>query len=143
MHLAGMTQDSIARFLELQQAQINQTLSNPRVKRFLMQMQASYVDNIMPLVNEVETAFKNNAIRASQVVLEIMESMHLSDQPAAKRVALAGAQDILDRAGYKPTQRVEQATVHAVHPESLEKIANVLRELSADDVVDGRSSNGA
>lgn len=130
LHLAGMSQDSIARFLDVTQKTVATTLSNPRVSRYLMQMQATYVDNIMPIVNDVETAFKDHALRASEVVTEIMESMHLSDNPQCKRVALSSAQDILDRAGYKPAQRVEQATVHAVHPDSLNKIAEVLRELS-------------
>lgn len=130
MHLAGMSQESIARFLDVVQGTIQHTLENPRVARYLMQMQASYVDNIMPLVNDVETAFKDQALRASEVVFEIMESMHISENPQAKRVALSSAQDILDRAGYKPALRVEQATVHAVHPDSLAKIAEVLKELS-------------
>ena len=131
MMASGMTQDAIARFLDTETADVHITANNPRVQKFLFALQSTFVDDLRPVAERINKTMLASAERAQQVVNEIMEEMHSSERIDAKRVALASAQDILDRAGFRPTQRVEQATVHAVHPDSVRQISEVLREMDS------------
>lgn len=60
--------------------------------------------------------------------------VQLRDGADSEKVRLAAAQDVLDRAGFKPTQKVHQVTEHILSPE----FAALIREAIADqgEVID-------
>ena len=142
MRVAGMAEDAIARFADITEASVASTLSSTRVQKYLLALQSTFIDDLRPLAVRMNEIITGNAERAARVVAEIMEEMHQRPEPRAKSVALASAVDILDRAGYRPTQRVEQANIHAVHPDSIQQIADVLRELGSSGTVGSSPPSG-
>jgi hypothetical protein len=133
MHLAGMSQPAIARFLDCTSEYIGQVLLRPRVQRYTLMLQASYMNDLRPIAERVNKSIEDQSERAAQVVSEIMEEMHKKEDIRAKSLALCSAKDILDRAGHRPTVKVESKNLHGhvVSEGTMEKMAEVLREMKA------------
>jgi len=131
MHLGGMTNAAIGRFLDCTEATIASILALPTVARYTMQLQSTFVDDLRPIALRVNESIEQHSERAAKVIFEIMESMHEREEIRAQQVALASAQDILDRAGHKPKVQVESKNLHGfvVSDSTLEKMAQVIREL--------------
>lgn len=129
MTLAGLGPDAIARSLGITTDLVVKTLRKPQVQKYQLQITALHVKDIRPAMQDVSEAFASSAMEAQQCVLQVMREMRANPDPRAQRVALSSAQDILDRAGHKPTLRVEEAKVHAIHPETLKELGSVLKEL--------------
>ena len=109
MTLAGLGPDVIARTLSITTDTVVKILRKPHVHKYQLQITSLHVKDIRPAMQEVSEAFASSALEAQQCVLEVMREMRANPDPRAQRVALSSAQDILDRAGHKPTLRVEEA----------------------------------
>lgn len=133
MHLAGMSDAAIGRFFDCTEAHIANILSLPTVQTYMMRLQASYIDDLRPIAQRVNESIERHSERAAQVVVEIMDSMHEREEIRAQQLALASAQDILDRAGHKPALRVQSQNLHAhaLTEATIDKMTAVLKELSA------------
>lgn len=131
MRLANASVDAIAAMMEITTHQVNVILEKPTVQKYIAKVTAAFVDEAKPTMMTVTQALADAALEAKDTVLGVMREMRSNPEPAAQRVALASAQDILDRAGHKPALRVEEAKVHAIHPETLKELGSVLRELKS------------
>ena len=130
MRLAGMTEFAIAQYLEITAARVNQILHRPDVQRHMMKLDATFVDDVRPAAERVNQALESASLKAQRVVEEVMEEMHKRDELKAKSLAMVAARDILDRAGHRPSLRVEGRVAHGItiNPEQLEHALEVIKE---------------
>lgn len=133
LYLSGMRPDGIAAYLSCTGRAIQKVLEKPTVQEYLKVMDATFVGDLRPTAERVNKKIEEYSMRALDVVKEVMEDMHAREEIRAKQVALSSAQDILDRAGHRPTQRVEQKNLnaYAVSEATLDKISEVSKELQA------------
>lgn len=69
------------------------------------------------LNNDLRTMFVNDAVEAYKVLKEIM-----NDPGAPPKDRLAASRDLLDRAGYKPVDRVAAEVTHRTYEDQLEDL---------------------
>lgn len=78
-------------------SQASQLLENPKVKRYLKEREDA-------IKGEIQSALVFECLDAVKVLVKIMNDPEAQDKDKA-----ICAKDILDRAGFKPTEKVEQS----------------------------------
>lgn len=96
------------------ESQASQLLKNPRVKKYLEEREKQ-------LESELRKEFMFDALEARKVMYAIM-----NDPKARHQDKIAVAKDFLDRAGFKPTDKIEHSgglnnTVTELTPEERKK----------------------
>lgn len=78
-------------------SQASQLLKNPKVIKYLKEREDA-------IIRELHQEFLFDAVEARKVMYEIMTKPHAED-----RDKLNAAKDFLDRAGFKPTDKIEHS----------------------------------
>ena len=78
-------------------SQASQLLKNPKVIKYLKEREDA-------IIRELHQEFLFDAVEARKVMYEIMTKPHAED-----RDKLNAAKDFLDRAGFKPTAKIEHS----------------------------------
>jgi hypothetical protein len=138
LKMGGMTNEAIARFVDATPEAVGYIVNQPAVQRYMMQMEATFVDDLRPIAHRVNKSIEDHSERAAQIVFEIMEEMHKREEIRAQQLSLTSAQDILDRAGHKPTTKVESTNIHAhaVSDHVLDRMMEVLSETKQPKAID-------
>lgn len=76
-------------------SQASQLLNNPKVKKYLEERESA-------IIKELQEDFIFDALEARQVMYDIMKKPQAED-----RDRIVAAKDFLDRAGFKPTDKME------------------------------------
>jgi hypothetical protein len=139
MRVAGMSYDSIARFLDQASKTIEYHCNKPKVQAHMLALQSTFVEDLRgkaELMNEKLLDLALEAVDVQSATMRDMngrrESPGLKQDTQIKAAALAvtTAQDILDRAYGKAPKRIEVEShhVHAIDPAGAELIADAIRE---------------
>lgn len=162
MRVAGMSYDSIARFLDQASKTIEYHCNKPKVQAHMLALQSTFVEDLRGKAEQMNEKLLDLALEAVDVQSATMRDMNgrrespgLKQDTQIKAAALAvtTAQDILDRAYGKAPKRIEVEShhTHAIDPAGAELIADALRESEAVDVTpynpvraldDGITGNG-
>ena len=135
MKVAGMSESVISHFLDCDSGLINAILKRPRVARYMIALESTFVTEIAKSAKILDTAILNSATRAFQIEKEVMERLfEKNDSIRAQLGAAATAQDILDRAGKRAPTKVLAEVVHTIDAEALGLVAQVLEESKTIDV---------
>lgn len=145
MRVAGMSYDSIARFLDQASKTIEYHCNKPRVQAHMLQLQATFVEDLRGPAAQMNDRLNELALKAVEVQASTMEDMNgRRESPGLKQdtqikaaaLAITTAQDILDRAYGKAPKRIEVEShhTHAIDPAGAELIADAIRESEAVDV---------
>jgi hypothetical protein len=142
MRAAGMSEATIGHFLDCDYMTVNAILKRPRVARFLIALESTFVEDLKASAKHLDDAILSEANRAFHVEKNVMERLYeMRDSIRAQLGAAATAQDILDRAGKRAPTRVQTEVTHTIDAEALSHVAKVLGEHKAIDVTNYQ--NGA
>jgi hypothetical protein len=143
MRASGMSDAVIARFLDIDSGLVGQIFKRPRVARFLIALEGTFINDISKSAKILDTAIMHEATRAFQIEKQVMERLfEKEDSIRAQLGAAATAQDILDRAGKRAPTKILAEVMHTIDAEALELVADVLAEAKAIDVTK-ESKNGS
>lgn len=142
MRASGMSEATIGHFLDCDYMTVNAILKRPRVARYLIALESTFVDDIKASAKHLDDAILSEANRAFQVEKSVMERLYaMSDNIKAQLGAATTAQDILDRAGKRAPTRVQTEVMHTIDAEALSHVAKVLGEHQAIDVTPHNGSH--
>jgi hypothetical protein len=142
MKVAGMSEAVIARFLDMDCTYVGNIFKRPRVARYLIALESTFVSEIASSAKLLDRAIENEAARAFHVEKAVMERLfERSDCVRSQLGAAATAQDILDRAGKRAPTKIQASVIHTIDAEALDLVAQVLGEARAIDVTQ-ESRNG-
>jgi 1-aminocyclopropane-1-carboxylate deaminase/D-cysteine desulfhydrase-like pyridoxal-dependent ACC family enzyme len=137
MRAAGMSENVIARFLDVDYVTVGNILKRPRVARYLFALEATFVEDIKDSAKHLDAAIMNEAKRAFAVERDVMERLYaMEDNVRAQLGAASTAQDILDRAGKRAPTKIQGEIVHTIDAEALAHVATVLQEVHGKPVID-------
>lgn len=143
MRAAGMSEAVIGRFMDCDYTTIAAILKRPRVARYLIALEATFVEEIAPSAQHLTAAIEHEAGRAFHIERAVMETLFTQKENVRAQLgAAATAQDILDRAGKRAPTRVQTEITHTIDAEALANVALVLQEHQAIDVSPGGNGNG-
>jgi hypothetical protein len=135
MRASGMSEATIGHFLDCDYMTVNAILKRPRVARYLIALEATFVQDLKESAKHLDNAILSEANRAFHVEKNVMERLYeMRDSIRAQLGAAATAQDILDRAGKRAPTRVQTEVTHTIDAEALSHVAKVLGEHKAIDV---------
>jgi len=135
MRAAGMSEATIGHLLDCDYMTINAILKRPRVARYLIAIESTFVQDLKASAKHLDDAIMNEASRAFHVEKNVMERLYeMRDSIRAQMGAAATAQDILDRAGKRAPTRVQTEVTHTIDAEALSHVAKVLGEHKAIDI---------
>jgi hypothetical protein len=142
MHASGMSDAVIARFLDTDAQSVINILKRPRVARYLIALESTFINDISKSAKILDNAIMAEASRAFVIEKSVMERLYeRSDCVRSQLGAAATAQDILDRAGKRAPTKIQAEIVHTIDAEALGLVAEVLAEAKAIDVTE-ESNNG-
>jgi len=146
MRAAGMSEGVIARFIDADYMTVGNILKRPRVARYLIALESTFVNEITESAKHLTTAIENEAVTAFQVEKTVMDRLFAMETNVRAQLGAAStAQDILDRAGKRAPTKVQTEVTHTIDAEALAHVASVLQEVHdqtpAIDVTNG-GSNG-
>jgi hypothetical protein len=139
MRAAGMSEQTIGHFIDVDYMTISAILKRPRVARYLLAIESTFANDIRAGAKTLDDAITHTANRAFVIEKEVME--RLFEQKESVRAQLGAAttaQDILDRAGKRAPTRIQTEVTHTVDAEALSRVARVLQEHQAIDVTPRR-----
>ena len=96
-------------------SQASQLLKNPKVLEFLKEEESK-------LVEALRQDFVFDALEARKIMYDIMSNEYAKDSDR-----LSAAKDFLDRAGFKPQEKIKVST----SDESLNKLAGIMEQLKS------------
>ncbi|GEM_PF-3910314 len=132
-----MSEAVIGRFLDTDYMTVSYILKRPRVARFLIALESTFVQDLRESSKHLDKAIMNSADRAFTVEKEVMERLfEKADDVRAQLGAASTAQDILDRAGKRAPTKVVGEMVHTIDAEALAHVAGVLQEAHAHRIID-------
>lgn len=110
LHLAGMSQAAIALFLGSSSEAVGHILRLPKVIQYTAALRATMVSDVRRIAQELNTKLEETAIESLDAQLDIMrvakseciDPLDPSKRWEAGRLAVASAQDILNRTAPKP-----------------------------------------
>jgi hypothetical protein len=144
MRAAGMSDGVIARFLDMDSCLVGNIFKRPRVARYLIALEGTFVNDISKSSKILDTAIMHAADRAFVIERDVMERLYeKTDSIRAQLGAAATAQDILDRAGKRAPTKIQAEVVHTIDAEALDLVAEVLRESKAIDVTRESRDHGS
>jgi|SRR5215471_198004 len=139
MRAAGMSEQTIGHFLETDYIAVSRILQRPRVARYLITIESTFVNDIRESARKLDVAITNAANRAFHIEKEVMENLFAQKESVRAQLGAATtAQDILDRAGKRAPTRIQTEVTHTIDAEALGRVASVLREHQAIDVTPRR-----
>src|SRR5215471_18616013 len=137
MRAAGMSEAVIGRFIDTDYMTVNAILKRPRVARYLLALESTFVEEIAPSAKNLTAAIDNAAHRAFEIEKDVMERLYAKDQDIRAQLGAATtAQDILDRAGKRAPTKIQSETIHTIDAEALAHVAKVLGEVNGHSVID-------
>jgi hypothetical protein len=143
MRAAGMSEAVIGRFIDTDYMTVNAILKRPRVARYLIALESTFVEEIGPSAKHLDAAIQNEARRAFVVERSVMERLfEQKENVRAQLGAATTAQDILDRAGKRAPTKIQTEITHTIDAEALARVAEVLQEHKALDVTPRRIGDG-
>jgi hypothetical protein len=144
MRAAGMSEAVIGRFIDSDYMTVNAILKRPRVARYLIALESTFVEEITDSAKHLDRAIQHEAARAFHVERNVMDRLYaMETNVRAQMGAAATAQDILDRAGKRAPTRVQSEVVHTIDAEALAHVASVLQEINGQAPVDVTPGGGA
>jgi len=144
MRAAGMSEAVIGRFIDTDYMTVNAILKRPRVARYLLALESTFVAEIAPSAKNLTAAIDDAAHRAFEIEKDVMERLYAKDADIRAQLgAAATAQDILDRAGKRAPTKIQAEHVHTIDAEALAHVANVLQEVNGRRVIDVTPSEEA
>lgn len=128
---ADMTLRDIASWLEMSEDAVGKIARHPAVQRLRMKLAAFVVDDLRPVIEQVNERIANHADEAFEVELELMRNMRGRQHDVkAAGLSFSIAKDLLDRAGAAQPKKIEARTLSAnISGEQLVSIRETLREL--------------
>lgn len=130
MRASGMSEIVISRFLETDREAIRQVLLRPRVARYLMAIESTFVDSIKDSAQHLDAAITNAASDAFHVERTVMDRLFKMEANVRAQLGAAStAQDILDRAGKRAPTKLQHEVTHSIDAEALAHVAKVLEEV--------------
>jgi hypothetical protein len=140
MRAAGMSEAVIGRFIDTDYMTVNAILKRPRVTRYLIALESTFVHEITASAKHLDAAINAEANRAFHVERDVMERLFAMEKDVKAQLgAAATAQDILDRAGKRAPTKVQTEVLHSIDAEALARVADVLAEHGVIDVTPGES----
>jgi hypothetical protein len=139
MRAAGMSEQTIGHFIDVDYMTISSILKRPRVARYQLAIESTFADDIKHGAKILDDAITHTANRAFVIEKEVME--RLFEQKESVRAQLGAAttaQDILDRAGKRAPTKIQTEVTHTIDAEALGRVAQVLKEHQAIDVTPRR-----
>jgi hypothetical protein len=139
MRAAGMSEQTIGHFIDVDYMTISAILKRPRVARYLLAIESTFANDIRAGAKTLDDAITHTANRAFVIEKEVME--RLFEQKESVRAQLGAAttaQDILDRAGKRAPTKIQTEVTHTIDAEALGRVARVLQEHQAIDVTPRR-----
>jgi len=137
MRAAGMSEAVIGRFIDTDYMTVAKILQRPRVARFLIALESTFVQDISESAKNLTAAMDAEASRAFQVERDVMERLYAMEQDVRAQLGAAStAQDILDRAGKRAPTKVQNEVIHTIDAEALQHVANVLQEVNGTRAID-------
>ena len=131
--LLGKSNNEISELIGISPTRISQIKSDPMFRGYL----ASLEERCDRQVMDVRQRLANLSHEALDVVEELLKDDKSSIQ-------LAAAKDILDRAGYKPVEKVETVNLSAVlSPEELQAIRHNIQRAKAEGYVVSEAACGS
>ena len=82
--------------------------------------------------DEIRRQIEKNVLDAAPIALAAMRN--LAEEAASETVRLAANKDLLDRAGLKPTERVEQKISHVEHASTDELKRELDARVGSEDI---------
>lgn len=130
--LLGQTQKEIADYLGYSPVRVSQIVNSPVFKRAFQMYEATFEEMFTERLvdKKVEDPIKE---KLDLYKVDAIDTMYeLMNQAESDNVRRASAQDILDRAGYKPRDVVETSHSFKVDPETATNINRALVDLGVD-----------
>lgn len=147
MRAAGMSEAVIGRFIDTDYMTVKVILARPRVARYLIALESTFVDEITESAKHLNTAIENEAAYAFQVEKTVMDRLYAMETNVRAQLGAAStAQDILDRAGKRAPTKIQSEVTHTIDAEAMAHVASVLQEIhrpASIDVTPNGGSNGA
>ena len=120
LHLAGMSQAAIALFLGSSSEAVGHILRLPKVVQYTAALRATMISDVRRIAVELNTQLEENALEALDTQIEIMrkskdeciDPINPDKRWEAGRLAVASAQDILNRTAPKPQVGVSVDHTH-------------------------------
>lgn len=146
LHLSELDNATIAFMLETSADEIRKTLIRPHVAKFIAQQRAIFVDDIRPVMRDMNLQIKEHTERAWEVEKDVMERLYdLSedhrDYVRAQLGAAATAQDILDRAGNRAPTKILQKNEYSIDQDSLDKLERIMGDVNGRPAPQAPSKN--
>ena len=143
MRAAGMSEQTIGHFIDVDYMTISSILKRPRVARYLLAIESTFADDIRNGAKTLDDAITHTANRAFVIEKEVMERLFEQKESVRAQLGAANtAQDILDRAGKRAPTKIQSEVIHTVDAEALGRVAQVLKEHQAIDVTPRRHNGG-
>lgn len=142
MRAAGMSEAVIGRFIDTDYMTVKVILQRPRVARYLIALESTFVDEISESAKHLTASIENEAAYAFDVEKKVMDRLFAMESNVRAQLGAAStAQDILDRAGKRAPTKVQTEITHTIDAEALAHVATVLQEVhgqaAAIDVTNG------
>lgn len=138
-----MSEAVIGRFIDTDYMTVKQILARPRVARYLIALESTFVNEITESAKHLTTAIENEATHAFHVEKTVMDRLFkMEENVRAQLGAASTAQDILDRAGKRAPTKVQTEVTHTIDAEALAHVATVLQEVHGPATIDVTNGNG-
>jgi hypothetical protein len=137
MRAAGMSEGVIGKFIDTDYMTVGNILKRPRVARYLIALESTFVDEISESAKHLTAAIENEAVTAFQVERTVMDRLFAMETNVRAQLGAAStAQDILDRAGKRAPTKVQTEVTHTIDAEALAHVASVLEEVHRPAPID-------
>lgn len=137
MRAAGMSEAVIGRFIDTDYMTVKNILLRPRVARYLIALESTFVEEISESAKHLDAAIQNEATYAFDVERKVMDRLFAMEQNVRAQIGAAStAQDILDRAGKRAPTKVQTEVTHTIDAEALAHVATVLQEVHGQAAID-------
>jgi hypothetical protein len=142
MRAAGMSEAVIGRFIDTDYMTVAMILKRPRVARYLIALESTFVNEISESAKHLDAAIQNEASYAFDVEKKVMDRLFAMEKDVRAQLGAAStAQDILDRAGKRAPTKTQTEVLHTIDAEALAHVATVLQEVHAP-TIDVTNGNG-
>ena len=139
MRSAGMSEQTIGHFIDVDYMTISSILKRPRVARYLLAIESTFANDIREGAKTLDNAIIHTANRAFHIEKEVMERLFEQKESVRAQLGAANtAQDILDRAGKRAPTKIQTEVTHTIDADALGRVAQVLKEHQAIDVTPRR-----
>jgi hypothetical protein len=144
MRAAGMSEAVIGRFIDTDYMTVSTILKRPRVARYLIALESTFVEEISESAKHLDAAIQNEAAYAFDVERKVMDRLFVMETNVRAQLGAAStAQDILDRAGKRAPTKIQSEITHTIDAEALAHVATVLQEVHGQPAIDVTPNGGS